>query len=230
MKKNILVIGGSQGIGFSLINLLKNDYNLFVASRTVQQLSTGNITHIKFDVLNDDLETDLLPESLDGFVYCPGSINLKPFKMMSLDTFEKDMQINFFGMVRVLKGIVSKLSNESSLVFFSTIAVASGMPFHTSVAAAKGALEGFVKSFAAEHAPKIRANVIAPSLVDTPLSSRLLSSDKKRAQMEERHPLKKIGSPNDIAAMAKFLLGDESKWITGQVIGVDGGLSTLNIN
>ncbi|PKA99988.1 NAD(P)-dependent dehydrogenase (short-subunit alcohol dehydrogenase family) [Flavobacteriaceae bacterium MAR_2009_75] len=230
MKKNILVIGGSQGIGFSLINLLKNDYNLFVFSRTVGQLSTGDITHIQFDVLNDDLETNLLPESLDGFVYCPGSINLKPFKMMSHDTFEKDMRINFFAMVKVLKGIVSKLSNGSSLVFFSTVAVASGMPYHTSIAAAKGALEGFVKSFAAEHAPKIRANIIAPSLVDTPLSSRFLSSDKKRAQMAERHPLKKIGSPNDIAAMAKFLLDDESKWITGQVIGVDGGLSTLNIN
>ncbi|WP_209403144.1 SDR family NAD(P)-dependent oxidoreductase [Pseudozobellia sp. WGM2] len=230
MKKNILVIGGSQGIGFSLINLLKNDYNLFVVSRTVQQLSTDDITHIQFDVLNEDLETELLPESLDGFVYCPGSINLKPFKMMSLDTIEKDMQINFFAMVRLLKGVFSKLSNGSSLVFFSTVAVVSGMPYHTSVAAAKGALEGFVKSFAAEHAPKIRANVIAPSLVDTPLSSRLLSSDKKRAQVAERHPLKKIGSPNDIAAMAKFLLGEESKWITGQVIGVDGGLSTLNIN
>lgn len=116
------------------------------------------------------------------------------------------------------------------MVFFSTIAVGTGMPFHTSVAAAKGAIEGFAKSMAAEYAPKIRVNVIAPSLVDTPLASRLLNNDKKRESMDERHPLKRVGTAADIAHSAVFLLSDKSTWITGQIVGVDGGLSTLNIN
>ena len=122
------------------------------------------------------------------------------------------------------------MAKGSSLVFYSTIAVGTGMPFHTSVAAAKGALEGFTKSLAAEYAPNIRVNCIAPSLVDTPLAKRLLNNDKKREMMAERHPLKRFGNPEDIADLSAFLLGDQSSWITGQVIGVDGGLSTLNVN
>jgi len=104
------------------------------------------------------------------------------------------------------------------------------MPFHTSVAAAKGAIEGFAKSLAAEYAPKVRCNVVAPSLVDTPLASRLLSNDRKQEMMAARHPLKRVGQAKDIAAAAAFLLSEESSWMTGQIVGVDGGLSTLNVN
>lgn len=150
--------------------------------------------------------------------------------MMSLDTFEADMQLNFFSMVKVVKQIIPKMNESGSMVFFSTVAVGMGMPFHTSVAAAKGAIEGFAKSMAAEYAPKLRVNVIAPSLVDTPLAGRLLNNDKKREAMGERHPLKRVGSPEDIAEIASFLLSNKSSWMTGQIIGVDGGLSTLNIN
>ena len=228
--KNILLIGGSHGIGLSMVKELQETHNVFVASRTDEELQHKNITHIKFDVTTDELDVSQLPEKLDGFAYCPGSINLKPFKMMSLDTIKDDMELNFFAMVKIVKEVISLMNEGSSMVFFSTIAVGTGMPFHTSVAAAKGAIEGFAKSMAAEYAPKVRVNVIAPSLVDTPLAKRLLNNDKKREMMSERHPLKRVGNPEDIANAAVFLLSDKSTWMTGQIIGVDGGLSTLNIN
>ncbi|MBO0593010.1 SDR family oxidoreductase [Cellulophaga sp. E16_2] len=230
MKKNILLIGGSHGIGLAIAKIIQEKHTVFVASRTKEELEGLSVTHIPFDALNDELDTSLLPDTLDGFIYCPGSINLKPFKMMSLDTFHEDMELNFFSMVRVVKSIISKMADNSSMVFFSTVAVGTGMPFHTSVAAAKGAIEGFAKSMAAEYAPKIRVNVIAPSLVATPLSKRLLSNDKKIEMMSERHPLKRVGQPEDIAAFSVFLLSDDSTWMTGQIVGIDGGMSTLNIN
>ena len=230
MKKNILLIGGSHGIGLSLAKILTSDHQVFVASRTNDLLHDLPVTHIPFDAQKDVLNISNLPERLDGFVYCPGSINLKPFKMLSAETFKEDMEINFFSMIRIVKDIIPRMEEGSSMVFFSTVAVSTGMPFHTSVAAAKGAIEGFTKAMAAEYAPKIRCNVIAPSLVDTPLAARLLNNDRKKEMMASRHPLKQVGAPEDIAQMAAFLLSDRSKWITGQVMGVDGGLSTLNIN
>ena len=152
--------------------------------------------------------------------------------MMSSETFKEDMELNFHSLVRVVHGLLPNLKNaeQASLVFFSTVAVKVGMPFHTSVATAKGAIEGFAKALAAEYAPNFRINVIAPSLTDSPLASKLLNSESKKDKMAERHPLKKVGTIEDIAAMASFLLTDGSQWITGQVLGVDGGLSTLNIN
>lgn len=230
MKKNILLIGGSYGIGAAIADSLKENHNVIIASRTDSEISE-EITHHNFDVLKDDITNLDLPDKIDGLVYCPGSINLKPFKMMSPETFKEDMEINFNSLVRVVHGLLPKLKNsdQASLVFFSTVAVKVGMPFHTSVAAAKGAIEGFSKALAAEYAPNFRVNVIAPSLTDSPLASKLLNSDSKKEKMADRHPMKKIGTTDDIAAMATFLLNDESKWITGQVFGVDGGLSTLNI-
>ncbi len=230
MKKNILLIGGSSGIGLSIVKQLQETYTIYVASRSTDGLKGLNAEHIQFDALTDSLNTSQLPEELHGFVYCPGSINLKPLKMLSMANFEEDMQLNFFSMVKVVKDIIGSMADNSSMVFFSTVAVSTGMPFHTSVSAAKGAIEGFVKSLAAEYAPKVRTNVIAPSLVDTPLAGRLLNNDRKKESMAERHPLKRVGHPEDIANIAAFLLSDKSGWITGQVLGVDGGLSTLNIN
>lgn len=230
MKKNILLIGGSHGIGFSIASELQKEHNVYIASRTKEEIQNLNVTHIPFDVLNDELDTSVLPDELHGFVYCPGSINLKPFKMMSLDTFYEDMELNFFSLVKIVKNIISKMSVNSSMVFFSTVAVGTGMPFHSSVAAAKGAIEGFAKSMAAEYAPKIRINVVAPSLIDTPLAKRLLNTDKKVEMMSQRHPLKRVGKPEDIADVSLFLLSDKSSWMTGQILGVDGGLSSLNIN
>ncbi len=152
--------------------------------------------------------------------------------MLKPSDFEEDININFMSLVKAVHALLPKLkkSEQASLVFFSTVAVKVGMPFHTSVAAAKGAIEGFAKALAAEYAPTFRVNVIAPSLTDTPLAAQLLNNDKKREKMNDRHPLKRVGTTEDIAAIAKFLLTDQSAWITGQVFGVDGGMSTLNIN
>lgn len=230
MKKNILLIGGSYGIGLEMAKMLSKENEVFIASRSNEHLSNIDATHIPFDALNEDINDKAIPEALDGFVYCPGSINLKPFKTMGIDTIQNDMEINFIALARTVKSIINRMNEGSSMVFFSTVAVGTGMPFHTSVSAAKGAIEGFARALAAEYAPKIRVNVIAPSLVDTPLSERLLNNDKKKGMMSERHPMKRVGNAADIANMAVFLLSSDNSWITGQVIGVDGGMSSLNVN
>lgn len=230
MSKNVLIIGGTSGIGRELVEQLKSDYTIYTASRDGSPLENTGIPHIALDVTGDLSDEDGLPEHLDGFVYCPGSINLKPLKMLSEEAFRSEMEINFFGLVKVLKKIMPRFNDGASLVFFSTVAVKSGMPFHTSIAAAKGAVEAFARSMAAEYAPKLRVNVIAPSLVDTPLAGRLLNNEQKREKMAQRHPLQRTGTPGDIARAAAFLLSEKNDWITGQVLGVDGGLSTLNVN
>ena len=231
MKKNILLIGGSYGIGHSLTEILKAENNVYVASRTAENLDT-TIHHITFDATSQILNTEALPNPIDGFVFLPGSINLRPFKGLKIETFEEDLKVNFINMVKVLQTILPNLvaSEQASVVLFSTVAVTTGMPFHTSVAAAKGAIEGFAKALAAEYAPKLRVNVIAPSLTDTPLADKFLNNEVKKEKAAERHPLKKFGTPNDIAEMAAFLLSNKSTWITGQVFHVDGGMSTLSVN
>ena len=228
--KNILLIGGSHGIGLEIIKELSDSTQLYVASRTAPDFNHPNIHTLHFDVLTDTLDLSALPDQLDGFVYCPGSINLKPLKMLSNEAFRADMEINFFAVVPVVQAILPKMNAGASMVFFSTVAAQMGMPFHASIAAAKGAVEGFVKSIAAENAPKIRVNAIAPSLTDTPLAGRLLNNDKKKEMMDARHPLKRVGTAQDIAQMAVFLLSDKSSWISGQVMGVDGGMGSLNVN
>ena len=230
MKKNILFIGGSSGIGLETIKLLHEKHNLIVACRTDENLNDLNITYLKFDVLNDELNLEKIPETLDGFVYFPGSINLRPFRGLKISTFEEDLNINFLSMVKTLQKVLNNLkqSDRSSVVLYSTVAVKVGMPFHTSVSASKGAIEGFAKSLAAELSPNIRVNVIAPSLTDTPLASRFLNNDLKKEKVGERHPLKRHGEARDIANSTSFLLSDKSSWVTGQVLGVDGGMSTLN--
>ncbi len=230
--KNILLIGGSYGIGNAIATTLQANHKVFVASRTNETLQGINVTHIPFDASVDVLDTTKLPEVIDGLVYCPGSINLRPFRGLKLETFESDMQINFFSMVKVLQTVLPQLSAsaQASVVLFSTVAVKMGMPFHTSVSASKGAIEGFAKALAAEYAPKIRVNVIAPSLTDTPLADKFLNNDEKKEKSSLRHPLKRFGKPEDLASMAKFLLSDESSWMSGQILHVDGGMSSLLVN
>lgn len=230
--KNILLIGGSTGIGFSIIQKMYVNHQIFVASRTNENLDLPNVIHIPFDASTDVLDLNLLPDVLDGFVYCPGSINLRPFKGLKLEAFEQDMQINFFNMVKILQNILPKLTagNQSSVVLFSSVAAKMGMPFHTSVAASKAAVEGFSKALAAEYAPKLRVNVIAPSLTDTPLADKFLNNDVKKEKSAERHPLKRYGKPEDLAIAAVYLLSNESSWMTGQVMQIDGGMSSLLVN
>ena len=230
--KNILLIGGSYGIGLAIAQELQNENNIFVASRTNENLTELNVTHIPFDASTDTLDTSKLPATLDGLVYCPGSINLRPFKGLKPEAFEADLQINFISLVKVIQAVLPNLTagEQSSIVLFSSVAVSMGMPFHTSVAAAKGAIEGFAKALAAEYAPKIRVNVIAPSLTDTPLADKFLNNETKQEKSAERHPLKRFGKPEDSAQMASFLLSDKSSWISGQIFHVDGGMSTLLVN
>ena len=230
--KNILLIGGSYGIGLALAKELQHENNVFIASRTSENLSDLKVNHIVFDAATDTLDVTKLPETIDGFVYLPGSINLRPFKGIKPETFAEDLQVNFINMVKILQTVLPQLSasEQASVLLFSSVAVQTGMPFHTSVAAAKGAVEGFAKALAAEYAPKFRVNVIAPSLTNTPLADKFLNNETKQEKSAERHPLKRFGEADDIAQMAAFLLSDKSSWISGQTFHVDGGLSTLLVN
>jgi NAD(P)-dependent dehydrogenase (short-subunit alcohol dehydrogenase family) len=163
-------------------------------------------------------------------VYCPGSIRLRPFRALKPDDFPADYQINLLGAVRSLQACLpalKKADDGASVVFFSTVAVKTGMPFHASIASAKGAVEGLTRSLAAELAPNIRVNAVAPSLTDTPLAAPLLGSDEKRRAADDRHPLKRVGQPGDIAAAALYLLGEAGAWVTGQILHVDGGMGAL---
>ena len=228
MGKNILIIGASSGIGAALANQLNDGTNqLYLASRSKGSVSGSNVHYQEIDVM-EDFELDL-PEQLDGLVYCPGTINLKPFHRLKEEDFLLDFKVNHLGAVKVIQQALKALkkSEGASIVLFSTVAVQTGLTFHSSVASAKGAIEGLGKALAAEFAPTIRVNVVAPSLTDTPLAERLLSSDDKKKANADRHPLKSIGTAEDMANTARFLLGDDSRWITGQVISVDGGMGSL---
>jgi NAD(P)-dependent dehydrogenase (short-subunit alcohol dehydrogenase family) len=230
--KNILLIGGSYGIGLAIAKELQFENNVYIASRSNENLADVKATHIAFDATTDTIDTSQLPTVIDGLVYCPGSINLRPFKGLKPEAFETDLQINFISLVKVIQSVLPNLlaSEQASIVTFSSVAATMGMPFHTSVAASKGAIEGFAKALAAEYAPKIRVNVIAPSLTDTPLADKFLNDETKQEKSAERHPLKRFGKPEDSAQMATFLLSDKSSWISGQIFHVDGGMSTLLVN
>lgn len=222
--KNIVIIGGNSGIGKAVAEQAEESgANLFLYSRH------GEGSH-QFDVTDGSSELQDLPEVIDGLVYCPGSINLKPFHRISMEDFKSEMDINFFGAVKVLQACLKSLkkSNHASVVLYSTVAVQTGMGFHSGIASAKGAVEGLVRSLAAEWAPNsIKVNAIAPSLTDTPLAKQLVSTDEKRLASDKRHPLGRIGTPEDIAEATCFLLSDKSSWVTGQILHVDGGMSSL---
>ena len=233
MSRNIVVVGGSSGIGLELVKELERTGDkVFVLSRTSDQIPpSGNIFHITYDVLTDTFPIEQLPDTIDGLAYCPGSINLKPFRSLKPQAFQKDLEINLLGAVKVLQAVEKsfKKAGAASVVLFSTVAVQQGMPFHASVAAAKGAVEGLTRSLAAEWAPKIRVNCIAPSLTATPMAGRLLSTPEKVKASGDRHPLKRVGTAAEVAGLAAYLLKESSSWISGQIIGIDGGMSSLKV-
>ena len=230
MKKNILIIGGSSGIGFQIVKKINEEHNVFVANRTNESLSGLNHQYIKVDVSKETLDPSGLPDSLDGLVYCPGSINLRPFRGLKPETFIEDFNLNVMGAVRSINAVLKNLNNSSqaSIVLFSTVAVQIGMPFHSSVAVSKGAIEGLTRSLAAELAPKISVNAIAPSIVNTPLAEKFLNNESKMERAVERHPLKKVGSADEIANFAIHLLFNSS-WMTGQILGIDGGIGSTKV-
>lgn len=229
--KNILLIGGSTGIGYELSQKLKEDNNIFISTRNQDKFNHPNIKTNELD-LDKEFETDWLPEHLDGFIYLPGTINLRPFKGLKPSVFIEDFNINVMGCIKILQKVLPKIqaAENPSIVMFSTVAVKIGMPFHSSVSSSKGAIEGLTRSLAAEFAPKIRVNAIAPSILDTPLAEKFLNSETKLENLRNRHPMKEIGSPEDISEVVKFLLEDNSKWMTGQIIPFDGGMSSVKTN
>lgn len=230
---NILVIGAGNGIGLELVKSLKNTTNVFAVSRSFsEELNNTGVPVIWEDALTTTLNENFLPEVLHGVVYCPGSISLKPFNRFTLDDFENDFRQNVLGAVRILQQVLPNLKKAkgAGVVLFSTVASKLGMPFHASIATSKAAVEGLTKSLAAEWAAsKIRVNALALSLTDTQLASGLLNTPEKREAAAKRHPLQEIGDPKKIASLVSFLLEEKSDWITGQIIGVDGGLGSVKL-
>jgi 3-oxoacyl-[acyl-carrier protein] reductase len=229
--KRIIIVGASSGIGHALAKQLIEGQQCRIIS-IGRQVPVGiqPEQHIVHDVTsNEALPT--LEGPIDGLVYCPGSINLRPFKALKQQDFQNDFNVNVLGAVKMIQQYLPNLTaaQNASVVLFSTVAVQTGMPYHASVAAAKGAVEGLGRALAAELAPKLRVNVIAPSLVKTPLAARLTDTDAKLTAAGERHPLKRIGQPEELAALAAFLLSDAASWITGQVLHADGGMSSLKV-
>ena len=221
---NIVLVGGNSGIGKALATQLQESgATLFMYSKSGEGTTAVDFSE-DFDTLPG------LPEVIDGVVYCPGTINLKPFHRITIAEFKQEMDVNFFGAVRLLQACLKglKKSANPSVVLFSTVAVQTGMGFHAGIASAKGAIEGLTRSLAAEWAlSKIRVNAIAPSLTETPLAAALFSSPERKEASDKRHPLGRVGTPEDIAEATAFLLSSKSAWMTGQIIHVDGGMAHL---
>jgi len=226
--KNIIVIGGSKGIGKETINILLKENKVFNISRTKPKVEHPNLTHYGCDILNDELPE---LEHVDSLLYCPGSINLKPISRLSLEDFRGDFEINVLGAVKAIQKYLPLLKKgiNPSILLFSTVASKLGMPFHASVATSKSAVEGLVKSLGAELAPTIRVNAIAPTVTDTELASKLLRNDKMIEKIKERHPLKKFLNPLEVAHTAEFLISDKANSFSGQIFEMDCGIVSFKI-
>ena len=226
--KHYVIVGASSGIGFELAKKLSISSNVTALSRSEKELNTlSNTTYYSLDISEENPTFPVLDKPVDGLIYCPGTINLKPFRSLRAEDYLNEWNINFLGAVKTIKHFLPQLqqAENSSIVLFSTVAVQTGMAFHASIAAAKGAVEGLTRSLAAEFAPKVRVNAVAPSLTNTPLADKLINAEAKLKSAEDRHPLKKIGQPNDIANAVLYLL--DANWVTGQIISIDGGMSAL---
>ena len=226
--KQFLIVGGSSGIGFALAQkLIADESKPLVIARNPGELNLQQVDFYEADVLNQPLPE--LHQPLQGLVYCPGSITLKPIRSLKEQDFLNDFHINVLGAVRIIQKYLSNLKEgtPSSIILFSSVAVESGMNFHSSIAAAKGAVEGLMRTLAAELAPSIRVNAIALSLTQTRLAARLTDTESKLQAAKERHPLKQVGNAADVASLVHWLLSEASKCVSGQVIKMDGGLSSL---
>ena len=219
--KKIILVGASSGVSQHLYKTKKNKYKFIRMSRDPNHSDVEG-----FDLLNEEtyFKTE---EKIDGLVYFPGTINLKQFHRLTLDDFNKDLNVNLIGAISILKHYYKKFNTNSSVVLFSTVATKQGMPFHSSVSVSKNAVIGLMVSLAAEWSPKIRVNAISPSIFKSKMSEKMLFNEKSKERISNNHPLKKTGSVQDISAMVNFLISEESGWITGQDFSVDGGMSKL---
>ena len=226
--KTIIIVGGSKGIGKATLEALLGTHKVINISRTTPEIIHEHLTHYNCDVLTDDLPT---VDVADGLIYCPGSINLKPFKRLSLEDFRTDFEINVIGAIKSIQAYAPALlqSESGSIVLFSTVATAMGMPFHASVSTAKSAVEGLMKSVAADLAPKVRVNAIAPTITQTDLAAKLLRNERMVENTIQRHPLKKFLDPTEVSAMAQYLISDAAKSISGQVFKLDCGIVSLKV-
>lgn len=230
---NYLIIGASSGIGQEIAKQQADLGHSITATyhKNYPTLQHPNIRYHQFDVMNDISITNIIPEGLNGLVYCPGSIQLRPFERIKTIDFELDFQLQVMGAIKILQNVmpILKKSSNASVLLFSSVAAQTGFNFHSQVSISKGAIEGLTRALAAEYAPSIRVNCIAPSLTHTPLSASLLNNEQKLEANANRHPLKRVGSTQDIAHMAGFLLSENASWITGQILKVDGGISTIRM-
>jgi NAD(P)-dependent dehydrogenase (short-subunit alcohol dehydrogenase family) len=226
--KHYLIVGASSGIGFAVAKKLSLANRITAISRSEKELSTlPNTTFHNVDISTGIAEFPSIEGPLDGIIYCPGTINLKPFRAIKDEDFQNEWNINVMGAIKTIRHYLPALqqAEQPSIVLFSTVAVQNGMPFHSGIAAAKGAVEGLTRSLAAEFAPKIRVNAIAPSLTQTPLADKLINTESKLKAAEDRHPLKSLGSADTIADCVLFLLN--APWTTGQILHIDGGMSAI---
>ena len=237
MSGKILIFGSTGAVGSSLAKLLKDsseDIHLIgkneeevskLAEKTNGSFSVVDVTDPNF---LETIDKDLGEMDIAGIAYCVGSIDLKPINLVSKKDYLKSFELNFFPIVEIIKKYKENLKkNKSSIVVFSTVAVKQGFPNHSIISPVKASLEGLTVSLAAELAPSVRINCIAPSLSNSKMAGRILGNSKIAEGIAKQHPLKRVGEGQDSAALAKFLLSEESSWITGQIIGVDGGRSNV---
>lgn len=230
MSKTFLFAGASSVIAKETAILLKEKGHQVVAISTKE---TDGLYDNLYRVKSYDFgQFPALDTPLDGLVYFPGTINLKPFARLTPEEFLNDFRVNTLGAIAFIQCYLPnvKKTSSASIVLLSSVAANIGLPFHTSIAMAKGGIEGFSKALAAELAPSIRVNCVAPSLVNTPLGEKFLNTPEKIEQMQKRNPMKQVGNPMDVANAISFLLGDTSSWVTGQVLAIDGGMSTIKNN
>jgi 3-oxoacyl-[acyl-carrier protein] reductase len=228
-SKIFIFAGASSGMATQTAALLRNENSSIIGLTTKSLVNGYHVCHTI-----GGYEESAYPEisgPINGLVYFPGTINLKPFARLSQQDFMTDYAVNALGAVSFVQKYLSNLksSKEASVVFISSVAAQTGMPFHASISMAKAAIEGLTKALAAELAPGIRVNAVAPSLSNTPLADRFINTADKTELAQKRNPMKKIGLPEEIAEAVAFLLSAKSSWITGQIIHVDGGMSSLKI-
>ena len=207
-------------MSIDLIEKYSSNYNFISLSR-----NDNYSDYLKFDILDTLTFPDI--DNLDGIIYFPGNINLKPFKRIKIEEFQNDYNINVVGLLNILKFYERSLNDSASIVMFSSIAAKVGMPFHSSIAMSKAAITSLSRTLSAEWSPKIRLNTISPSLFSSTMSEVFLKDDNMIERMSNKHPLDRVGSVSDISSMINFLISDNSSWITGQDFSVDGGMSTI---